>query len=80
MGHLEWVARKESVMPMKQTSRYCRECGRRTLHATTSFSFLLGAILTVITCGFFIPIWIFIGLADMVRPWRCQQCGKGRML
>jgi hypothetical protein len=67
-------------MPIKQTSRNCKTCKKRTLHATSSFSFLLGVVLSVMTLGVFIPFWGFIMLGDMVRPWRCQQCGKGRMI
>ena len=66
-------------MPTKQTSRYCRTCGKRTLHATSSFSMIAGVILSLITCGIFLPFWGFIMLGDMLRPWRCQMCGKGRM-
>lgn len=67
-------------MPTKQARRYCSDCKKKTLHATTSFSFLLGLVLCVITCGLFIPIWGFIMLGDRLRPWRCQFCGKGRLL
>lgn len=67
-------------MPIKQTSRYCKTCERRTLHQVTSFSGVAGLFLSVITCGIFVPIWGFIMLGDMVRPWRCQQCGRGKML
>lgn len=67
-------------MPIKQTSRYCKTCGRRTLHQATSFSSLAGLFLSVLTLGAFLPIWAFIMFGDAMRPWRCQQCGSGKML
>ena len=66
-------------MPIKQTSRYCKTCQRRTLHQATSFSSLAGIALSLLTLGAFLPIWVLLMLGDAIRPWRCQQCGSGKM-
>lgn len=65
-------------MTVRQKSRYCRECGRRTLHAKSYFSGGWGCLLTIVTGGLFIPIWLIAGIIDHAKAWRCQVCGKAR--
>lgn len=65
---------------MLQAQRHCKTCGRKTLHAKATFSTGWGCFLTVITAGLFIPVWLLMGLFEAFRPWRCQACGKGRLL
>jgi len=64
---------------MIQAQRHCKTCDRKTLHAKQQFSTGWGCFLTVITAGLFIPVWLLLGFFEAFRPWRCQQCGKGRL-
>jgi len=63
-------------MPELQRSRYCKNCGRNTLHVRPHFSGGMGCLLMVVTAGLFGPIWLVIWLLEQMRPMRCQQCGR----
>ena len=64
-------------MAAKQASRKCRGCGQRTLHIKQQMvSEGMGCLLTVITGGLFLIVWVVLLLFDVLQPWRCQQCGK----
>ncbi len=60
---------------MKQTARNCKLCQRSTLHTKDTFQFHWGCLLTVITCGLFIPIWLLFDLMNTFTGFRCQHCG-----
>lgn len=66
------------IVAKQQVQRYCLVCGKKTLHQREVFSTSLGFILTVITCGLFLILWLIIGFCEMFKPWRCQVCGKAR--
>jgi len=60
--------------------RFCRNCGRKTLHQKETFSLGFGCLLTILTGGLFIPIWLLVDILGMFSPFRCQQCGGGKFL
>ena len=64
---------------MLQSSKYCRCCRSYTLHArpTKRIGFVAGALLTFLTLGLFLPVWILCALFPSPSgPWRCQHCGR----
>ena len=61
---------------MKQTSAYCAVCGRQTLHAKQGTSNTLHLILSIITVGLWIPVWIVLGMKSAGSKMRCQVCGS----
>ncbi len=63
-------------MSLNQASRFCRRCNRRTLHARERFSDGMGCLLTLLTGGLFILLWIAISISDAGKDWRCQTCGS----
>lgn len=64
-----------------QAQRYCKLCGRKTLHARPTFSDGMGCLLSVLTLGLFIPVWLVIKLVEaLTAKWRCQNCGQGRLI
>ena len=67
-------------MSTSQIQRFCSQCNKKTLHQKNSVVSLgMGILLTLITVGIFLPIWIILGILNCLRPWRCQTCGKGKM-
>jgi hypothetical protein len=66
-------------MALLQTSRNCKNCGRRTLHARHVLGLGWGLLLTIITAGLFIPVWMLIGILGAFQTWKCQSCGTGRL-
>lgn len=67
-------------MGLLQRSRYCKNCERKTLHSRHTFSGGMGCLLTVITGGLFLPVWIIIWFLQSLSPMRCQACGRGKHL
>jgi hypothetical protein len=68
-------------MAQIQTSRWCWQCGRRTLYARRSFGFGWGCLLSILTAGLFLPVWSLIKLGEaLFVTWKCQQCGGSKTL
>jgi hypothetical protein len=63
-------------MPQRQTSRFCRTCNRRTLHARPVNSGGVGCLLTLLTFGLWLIPWLLLDVLGAARPWRCQHCGS----
>lgn len=65
---------------MGETRRsiHCGYCDRRTLHEKEQLSNGMGCLLTILSCGWFIPLWLFYSVLVLpFRPYRCTQCGSG---
>lgn len=62
-----------------QGRRWCKVCGKKTLHERDHFSRGMGCLLTILTGGLFLIVWVLILLNEAFKPWVCQTCGKGRM-
>jgi DNA-directed RNA polymerase subunit RPC12/RpoP len=60
-------------------SYFCNQCKRQTLHIKSVFSGGMGCLLTIITGGLFLPIWLLLAFAQVFKPYRCQQCGSGKI-
>ena len=62
-----------------QGRRHCKVCGRQTLHERDHFSGGMGCLLTILTGGLFLVVWVLVLVVEAFKPWICQQCGKGRL-
>ncbi len=65
-------------MAITQRSMHCRTCGQKTLHTKHTFSDGMGCLITVLTAGLFLPVWIVLWLRGQFRGLHCQQCGAKR--
>jgi hypothetical protein len=63
----------ESTMPTKQTMEYCEKCGKQTLHIVQAVNHILHLLLSVVTGGFWIIVWICIGITS--GKGSCTICG-----
>ena len=61
-----------------QISWHCRYCQRRTLHSKERFGCGMGLLLTLLTTGLFLPIWLLIDVLGVLRPYKCQTCGRSK--
>lgn len=59
---------------MEQAQRYCEDCGRHVLAERQPLNHLLHAVLSLVGCGCWLPIWALLYLTHD-PPWRCQRCG-----
>lgn len=66
-------------MGMDQTTKVCPICQKPTLWARPGTNHILHLLITVMLCGFWLPVWILASLR--IGGWRCQTCGyKGSLL
>jgi hypothetical protein len=59
----------------KTSSAYCPTCGKQTLHAKEGISNLLHLVLTILTAGLWLLVWIFLAVKSGASRMRCQTCG-----
>ena len=62
-------------MATSYSQHHCKTCERQTMHVKHSFSGGMGCLLTILTGGLFIPIWLLILLWQSLEMPRCQVCG-----
>ena len=57
---------------------YCRYCRLNTLHEreVERPQHVLHFGLTVLCCGWWLPVWIILSLFPKVHPWFCTSCGQ----
>jgi hypothetical protein len=59
---------------MQESSGYCRGCQKHVMIRRPTASHLLHLLLTLITMGLWLPIWVLS--AVQFGGWRCTVCGK----
>ncbi len=63
-------------MAQVQAQKFCKVCDRPTLHAKQTFGAGWGLLITVLTMGLFLPLWLIIILGNAAEPMLCQSCGS----
>ena len=53
----------------KPRLKYCKQCGRDIHHRRRRIRPKVGFVLTIVTCGLFLPVWLLYG------KWVCMECG-----
>lgn len=66
-------------MGSSQLMKYCRSCKGKTLHVQPSTSHILHLILSVITAGLWIPVWLLVGMNNTTKS-QCTACGRSNGL
>lgn len=62
-----------------QVMKHCKVCGADTLHIQPSTSHLLHLVLSILTAGFWIIIWLLVAQNNASQA-QCSQCGSTRGL
>lgn len=60
---------------MNQKIQFCKVCQKNTTHIGPKTSHLLHLILSLITAGFWLPIWLIIS-ANNNNQGQCTVCGR----
>jgi hypothetical protein len=60
-------------MPIRESTAFCKQCGRQVLARRTAPSHLFHAIMTILTLGVWLIIWLIAALGS--GAWRCSVCG-----
>lgn len=58
----------------KQKGAWCGVCGQQRLFVAPTPSHLLHLVLTIITAGIWLIVWLIIG--GKTGPYRCTVCGS----
>lgn len=64
-------------MPTNQQLLRCRRCERKTLHVVIGANHLLHLVLTIVTAGLWLLVWLAVGVGGGRAP-ACTECGKSR--
>lgn len=62
-------------MGQKQTGRFCSHCQKNTMAIGNTPNHLLHLVLTILTAGLWLPIWILVCIGK-IGGYRCSQCGS----
>lgn len=66
-------------MSTGQIMKHCKACQKPTLHVGPQTSHLLHLVLSVITVGVWLPVWVIVELSNSTQV-ACTQCGRKRGL
>lgn len=58
----------------------CKHCGKTTKHEMTvgGTSHVFHLLMSIITLGLWIPVWILIAITNSGGAWYCSECGTKR--
>lgn len=59
----------------RQTMKPCKACSRLTMHVQPGTSHVLHLILSIISVGFWVPIWLLVSLNNHTKA-QCTVCGR----
>ena len=57
-----------------ERSGYCSNCKKEVLIRAQTPNHVLHLLLTIVTCGFWIIVWIILTISG--NKWHCSQCGR----
>lgn len=60
--------------------KYCATCQRKTPHIKTTLSNVLHLLLTIVTVGLWLPVWIILGIRSGTARPACTICGNDTFL
>lgn len=62
-------------MATKQVSGYCNVCQRQSLFQKEGINHVLHLILSIVTLGFWVLVWIALAINSSTKQPRCTTCG-----
>jgi len=70
---------EEPDMGKITTRRHCKTCGQKRLFEKEKQNNLLHLILSLVTVGIWLPVWILIAVLGAFKPYRCTVCGESKL-
>lgn len=61
-------------MSVKVSNGWCKSCQRAVMAQGNGPTHLLHVVLSVISAGFWLPIWLLVSLSSI--DYRCTTCGS----
>ena len=66
-------------MSQKIIQRHCSTCQQPRPFTKDGANHILHLILSIVTVGFWLPVWLLVGVCSFLTAYRCQFCGKGKI-
>ena len=66
-------------MASNQLMNFCRQCKQNTLHIQPATSHVLHLLLSIITMGVWIFVWVLVAMSNGSQR-NCTVCGRARGL
>lgn len=60
----------------RSETRYCRKCDAAMPATVRRTNHVLHIILTLLTMGFWLPVYALAGIEGATKSARCQKCGS----
>lgn len=64
-------------MANTQIMKHCKTCGKSTLHLQKTTSHVLHLLLSVLTAGLWIVIWVLVSISNSTQG-QCTECGRAK--
>lgn len=64
-------------MGTTQDMQFCKHCDKMTMHIRPATSHILHLLLSVVTMGIWVPVWLLIGISNSMEKGKCSVCGCG---
>ena len=58
--------------------RHCGTCGQKRPFSKKGVNHILHLLLSIVTVGFWIPVWLLVGVCAALTRYRCQFCGQAK--
>ncbi len=63
-------------MSTTQLMEHCRYCGKPTLHLEEKPNHILHLLLTIVTMGVWLIVWVLLGMSSRLSSSTCTVCGS----
>jgi hypothetical protein len=63
---------------MKTIRRHCGTCGQPRPFTKDGVNHILHVILSLLTVGGWLLVWILLIIVNALQPYRCTQCGQAK--
>lgn len=63
-------------MPELKRGRDCWRCDEQTLHTKHGTAHLVHFLLSIVTCGLWVILWVAAAISNSTSPWICSRCGS----
>ncbi len=62
-------------MPDKMSSGFCKTCEKQSAIVKAGTNHILHLLLTVLCCGWWLPLWALITISNASNDYKCSSCG-----
>lgn len=63
-----------NLYPVVYCTKFCNACNQNVLCSKIPCNHVLHIVLMLVTCGFWLPVWIVCGLLSIFKPYKCPYC------